>query len=149
MLMPCELLKAYIEAQGELMGAAPGGVVEGPADAIQQERGVLVLSDVGLAGRELYANTTRRRVSVRCLAKTIDRAGLIAQRLVTACDRKSRIQVRQPSDGQVYLVLFMEVNGGPTLHRDSEVTWEELVFVEMWIHMTPVGDVRAPSGRTG
>jgi hypothetical protein len=147
MLSVSELLMTYLLDWGGLADVASGGVVVGPATNFQQENGVLQLSDAGIAGRELYTNTTRRRISIRCLAPTIDQSERLSCAVIEACHRKRRIQQRLPSDGQIYLIIFMEVNGGPTLHRDSEVTWEMLVFVEMWVHTMPVGDVAAPRGK--
>jgi len=138
MLSVIELLKAYLDEQGELADVAVGGVRAGPADNIQQEAGVLVLADVGSAGKELWTNSTRRRISIRCLGPTIEHVGRLSRLVIDACHKKNRITQRLPSDDKKYLIHWMEVNGGPSLHRDSEVTWEMLVFVELWVHTVAI-----------
>jgi hypothetical protein len=145
MLSVIELLKAYLIDWG-IGDVAVGGVTAGAASNFEQEHGVLSLTDAGIASRELYTSTTRRRISIRCLSPTVDQTEQLSRLVIDACHRKHRVQQRLPSDGQVYLILFMEINGGPTMHRDSEVTWEMLVYVELWVHTIPVGDEYAPHG---
>lgn len=120
------------------MDVAMGGVRAGPADNVQQEAGVLVLADVGTAGREKYTPTTRRRISIRCLGPTIEHVGKLSRLVIDVCDKKNRVTQRLPSDDKKYLIHWMEINGGPSMHRDSEVTWEMLVFVELWVHTEPI-----------
>jgi len=138
MLSVIELLKAYLDEQGELADVAVGGVRAGPADNIQQDAGVLVLADAGSAGKELWTNSTRRRISIRCLGPTIEHVGRLSRLVIDVCHKKNRITQRLPSDDKKYLIHWMEVNGGPSLHRDSEVTWEMLVFVELWVHTVAI-----------
>lgn len=133
-----ELFRAYLEEQGELMDVAAGGVRAGPADNIQQEAGVLVLADTGMARRQIYTPTVWRRISIRCLGKTISKVEALSRQVINTCHKKNRITQRLPSDDKKYLIHWMEVNGGPSLHRDSEVTWEMLVFVELWVHTEPI-----------
>lgn len=139
MLSVSELLQGYLETRGDVIDAAPGGVCVGPADNAMQQAGCVVLTDQGTFGREIYTATERLRVSCRCLAPTTELAERIARSVVDACHRKTRVVMRQPSDGQDYLVHWIEVAGGYSIHRDSDVTWEGLLFVELWVGTCPIG----------
>lgn len=128
-----ELLQEYLNDDVGVKDAAPSGALVGPADHTQQQEGVISLMAAGTVRPEPDLPLQWLRIQARCLAASLAVSAAIGQAVVGAVHAVTRAAVRQPSDGQIYLVHCMFVNGGPSSHRDSEATWETLLFVEMLV----------------
>ena len=116
----------------------PGGVTVGPLDHEMQQAGGVALA---LAGRPKVheANVISARMSVRCVGPTLD----VADRIAFVIDAAAQMllfqrELAQQANGATYLVHFANVTAGPSHHRDSNATWEALMFVEMMMSLDPV-----------
>jgi len=110
-----ELIQAVLSANADLIEAAPGGVMVGPASHEQQQLGCVALNQEG-QGERVAAGIplVRHRMACRCLAPTGEVSETIT-RCITAClHDKSRRVVMQPSTGEKFLVHYTAVTGGPT-----------------------------------
>ena len=128
-----ELLRTYLSMDGDLETATPGGIRVGPCSHGQQQAGCISLMSAGLAELGTDLPLRRMRIEARCLAPELEQSETIGRELERVVDGASRVAVHQPSDGQDYLVHCMSVNGGPSSHRDSDVTWETLLFLEVLV----------------
>ena len=116
----------------------PGGVVVGPLNHEQQQLGGVALA---LAGRPRVheAAVINARMSVRCVGPTLD----VADRIAFVIDAAAQMllfhrELAHQFNGMEYLVHFANVTAGPSHHRDSNATWEALMFVEMMMSLDPV-----------
>lgn len=128
-------MMSYLEVMREALatlvqGEAQGGVVVGPATQEQLKAGVISLSSQGLAVSEPNLPILRARVTVRCLGPTIDVVARIADAVIAGLKTFSRVAVLQPSTGERFLVHSIVLSGGPALARDSETTWEVLLYLD-------------------
>ena len=124
------LVLAVLEGNAALAAAAPGGVLVGPPEHDEQQAGCVSLMEAGQPREEPDLPLMWLRLSARCLAPSLKQSSDIGTALYGAVHGLIRQVVRQLSDGHSYLLHCMFVNGGPSSHRDSDVTWETLVFIE-------------------
>lgn len=132
-----DLMRSYLNAQPLIIEHAPAGAVVGPADNNQQQAGVISITEGGLAGVDKSGLTTSIRLQFRCLAATPEQVDRIERAIHTVIHGRTRTVVRD-SSGAYYLFHWMAINGGPTTHRDSDVTWEGLMYAEVLIGMQAV-----------
>jgi hypothetical protein len=132
MVSVVEVMRTYLESDGDLTQAAPGGIRVGPCSFDEQQSGCIGLMLAGRAELDTGLPLRRFRIEARCLAPELGQSETICRELERVIDSGNRVVVRQPSDGQKYLVHFMTVNGGPSCRKDSDApTWETLLFVEV------------------
>ena len=113
-------------------------VVVGPLSGQQQQEGGVTLTDSGQGRVELYLPLLRPRIQMRCIAPTLSDAEAIARTVYDAIHGTTREVVVQESTGDTYLIHFLNVNGGPSAHLDTDETWEGLLFAEGMIGTSPV-----------
>jgi hypothetical protein len=135
-LSPVELLKDYLV--DEIGHEVPGGIVVGPLSDEQQQKGGISVMAAGLPKREKYVPVMWQRLQLRVIAPSLDIADAIAQHAFAALDEKSRIIMTQTSTGSQYLVHYIGVSGGPSMHFDSPETWEDLLFAEVMVGTQPI-----------
>jgi hypothetical protein len=120
-------------------------VVVGPLNDDQQKAGGVSLMDAGEARNELYAPLVWPRVQIRCIAPTLEETERIGRHVAFQLGGiRGRVVGEQTSTGDSYLVHTVNVNGGPSAHRDTDGTWEYLLFVETMMGTQPIP--AAPSG---
>lgn len=131
-ISPAELIRDVLVRLSD-PEIAPGGIVVGPANDSQQQAGVVSIVDAGMPTVELYTPVISVRTQVRCLAGTLD----MSDRIVRGCQRwldgRSRVLARQASTDRKYLIHYINVVAGPSMHYDSPETWETLLFAEVSI----------------
>lgn len=109
----------------------------GPLDHEQQQAGAV---NIVLAGRPRVDDTgllVDARLQLRCVGPTIDVVDRIAFVVDLVCQTISREPARQ-ANGDEYLVHRVNPVAGPSWHRDSNMTWEGLVFVELKAGLDPL-----------
>lgn len=127
-----DILMAYVPAS-----EVPGGFAVGPLSNDQQQSGAV---SIMLAGRPTLRNGhTNARLQMRCIAPTLDQCDRIAFVLDYVLQQLKRIEARQYSTGEIYLVHWIIPDAGPSHHRDSDATWEALLFAEMMIGEPALG----------
>lgn len=117
---------------------AASGAVVGPTNDAQQQSGVISCMASGLPVVELYVPMQSMRAQLRCLAGTLDEAEKISQRTMGFLQVRNRVVAYQASIGQRFLVHWVKVIAGPSMHYDSNETWETLLFAELMVHTTPL-----------
>ncbi len=113
-------------------------IVSGPATDKQQQAGVVQMVDAGLPVVELYVPTVTVRTQIRCLHGTLDIADTIARATVAALHGRGRTVARMKSTDRRYLIHYINITSGPSMHYDSAETWETLLFAESLIGTDPL-----------
>jgi hypothetical protein len=113
-------------------------VVVGPLSFLQQQAGGVSLMDSGEVRSETLP-LVRPRLQVRCIAPTLGQCEVIGRTVELAIQTQSGRQIiTQPSTGEQFLLHTMTVNGAPSAHRDTDSTWEYLLFAEAMMGTIPV-----------
>ena len=135
---PTELLKSILDQEipTELI---PGGVIVGSCTDAAIQAGCVSLMDAGQPRRERYLPLVSVRAQIRCLAPTLDHIDRIARGVYDRLDQRGRIVAVLRSTGEEYLIHRVNLEVGPSFHRDSAENWEALLFAEMLIGLDPVG----------
>ena len=114
-------------------------IIVGPASHEQQQDGVVSLMDAGKGREELYVPLVRPRIQMRVIAPSLAECETIAQHIATAITNVNQRMVgHQASTGENYLVHTIVGSGGPSAHRDTEETWEYLLFAEALMGTVPI-----------
>lgn len=113
-------------------------VIVGPADHHQQQGGVASIMDAGKEGIEPYLPLVKPRFQIRCIAPTLSRCEFIGTHVAYALGDVSTRLVARQVDGVQYLVHSVTVTSGPSAHRDTDGTWEYLLFATALIGTTPI-----------
>lgn len=132
-----EIVRRMLNAQSVLIAQAPAGAVVGPASDEQQVQGVVSIMEAGLAGVDENGITLGQRLSLRCLSHSLEQTERISRAVYTVAHGRGRTIVADASNNS-YLIHSVLVNGGPSTHKDSDVTWESLMFIEVLMAVTPV-----------
>lgn len=136
-ISPAELAGDILRRLGP-PGLAPAGVVTGPANDDQQQRGVISIMQAGLPTIELYTPVQWMRCQIRCLAGTLAEADQISFGVNAFLHGRGRTVGRMASTDHRYLVHMINVVAGPSMHYDSPETWETLLFAELMIGTDPL-----------
>lgn len=112
-------------------------VVVGPATNEQQQAGVISVTDSGPLRSERYIPVVYPRLQIRCMAHDVSVSDRIGWHVYDILHNRHR-QVVTDSTDMSWLVHRTEVLSGPSLHYDSQATWEQLLFVETMIGREPV-----------
>jgi hypothetical protein len=86
------------------------------------------LMDAGNEGLESYLPLVKPRFQIRCIADTLERCEQIGRHAALTLDGIDGRMVVQQANGEAYLVHGVSVSGGPSAHRDTDGTWEYLLF---------------------
>ena len=114
-------------------------VVVGPANHVEQQEGVISILDAGVGRQELYLPLVYPRMQLRCIAPSMEECERIGRHVGFAFnDFPGRMIGHQDSDGNDYLVHTLTASGGPSAHRDTDNTWEYLMFAETMMGTIPV-----------
>lgn len=140
-ISPSELLKVIMD--DELDPEIVPNVVVGGADNDQQDAGVVSLMDAGTQKPELYTKLLWVRSQIRCLHPDLATVDVIGRHVYDVLQEygKKRHVVGQPSTGNLYLVNGIYVSTGPSMHKDSQETTEDLLFASVCVHSDPVGTI--------
>lgn len=136
-ISPAELLRDVLTRLSD-PDLAPAGVIVGPATDAEQQAGVISLMDAGMPVTEFYVPTISVRTQVRCLAGTLEAADRIGRGVQRDLNGRTRVLARMASTDKKYLIHFINMGQGPSMHLDSAETWELLMGVEMTIGTDPV-----------
>lgn len=136
-ISPAELIRAFLTDRLN-PDIIPGGVVVGPAEDAQIQAGCISIMDAGTPQTEMYARLVRVRTQVRCLAPQLDQIDRIARAVQDAVDQTGRVVITQPSTENSYLMHYLVMSAGPSMHRDSEENFEALIFTEEMFGLDPV-----------
>lgn len=136
---PAEIVQYILTTYGEA-DFAPGGIIVGPATDVQQQAGVVSLTQAGLPVVERYVPSLLwMRCQVRCLAPTLDLADRLGRAVQRVLDTlPNRVLGYQASTDEWYLLHLSQTTAGPSHHYDSPETWESLLFAELMLSATPV-----------
>ena len=115
----------------------PGGVAIGSVSDDMIQSGCISLMDAGQPRRERYLPLVSVRPQIRCLAPSLDHIDRIARSVFDRLDQRGRLVAIQRSTGEEYLIHRINVDVGPSFHRDSDENWEALLFAEMLIGLEP------------
>lgn len=137
-LSPAELLRIILlnEVDARIVRGSPP-VIVGPATNEQQQAGVVSVTDSGPLRAERYIPVVYPRLQIRCMAHAIDVSDRIGYHVHDILQNRHRQVVTDSTDTQ-WLVHRVAVLSGPSLHFDSQATWEQLMFVEMMVGREPV-----------
>lgn len=113
-------------------------VVVGPASHDQQQAGVLSVMDAGAEAVEHYLPLVRPRFQIRCIAPTLERCEAIGRHTEQMLAGINTRVVGGQSDGDFYLVHSVTVSSAPSAHRDSDGTWEYLLFAGTMMGTSPI-----------
>jgi hypothetical protein len=130
-----ELVLAWTEPRYST-DLVPAGLVVGPADHDEQQRGVVSIVSAGRT-RPDQTNLYWARVQLRCIAPSLDEADRIGWHMHALFYDQGRAVVTQPSTGVAYLIHRSRVAAGPSHHFDTPGTWEALLFIEVGIQLDP------------
>lgn len=136
-ISPAELVADVLRRLGD-PDVAPAGIVVGPANDSQQQRGVVSVVSGGLPTIDKYSPVQWMRAQVRCLAGSLENADRIAQSVYRDLNGKQRFVGRMASTDQKYLIHLCNIGSGPSMHFDSPETWETLLFAELMIGTAPI-----------
>jgi hypothetical protein len=112
-------------------------VVVGPLSNAQQQEGGISIMDAGSGRDELYLPLAHPRLQLRCVGPSLDRSEQIGRHVAAALQDVLRFEVAQDSTGEKYLVHTCTITG-PSAHRDTEGTWEYLVFADTMMGTQPI-----------
>lgn len=133
---PAEVVADLLTRYGR--AAATYDVVVGPTTHEQKQAGVISLMAAGLPQIEKYVPLMWHRSQVRCFGGDLATADTIAglvQRDIHGLVRKTCYQA---SNDSWYLVHLSNITVGPSMHYDTEMSWETLLYAELLIADDPV-----------
>ena len=104
-------------------------VIVGPASHDEQQEGVASIMDASNEGIELYAPLVKPRFQVRCIGPTLSQSEEIGNHVAFRVNAAEGRHLIQQANGETYVVHSVYLSGGPSAHRDTDGTWEYLVFV--------------------
>lgn len=110
----------------------------GGADNASQQAGCVVISKVGVVTNNPHLPIDDDRLQVRCMHHQYANAEQIGQHVLDLLHVRHRELVTQESSGHTYLIHRTQRLAGPTMHWDSETTWESLAFYEVMCGSYPV-----------
>lgn len=126
---PSQIIKILVEALGLTAKV-------GPLNDAEQQEGAVSIMAAGMPVVELYSPLVSVRPQFRCVAGTLKKANDMA--LAIQLGLPSGRQIVQQLDGDSYLVHRVNIDAGPSMHFDSEETWETLLFGEVLFGTVPV-----------
>lgn len=128
-ISPAQILRILVEQLG--LTARVGAL----SDADQQAGAVSIMT-AGMPRVEVYSPLVTVRPQFRCVAPSL----VIADQLALAIQigLPSGRQVVQQADGDSYLMHYLTIDSGPSMHFDSEETWETLIFGDAMFGTVPV-----------
>lgn len=136
MLSPVEVMRTLMEAS--IDHDVVSNFIIGPVSEKDQMTAAVQIMDAGQGAEELYLPLIRPRFQLRCVAPDLGRCEIIGRTVQYTLDAlPARVVVPQPSSGESFLVHYVNVTGGPSAHRDSEGTWEYLVFADTMMDQRP------------
>jgi hypothetical protein len=138
LISPSELIQTYIATSCDPTVLNPLNVVTGPLSHAQQQEGGVSLTDAGLPDIALDAPVIWLRSQMRIINPKLSTADTITRHVFSLVHRKNRIIALQPSNGHEYLIHVLYVTAGPSQHKDTEVSYEELMFANAMIGTEPV-----------
>lgn len=114
-------------------------VVVGPLSEEQQRAGGISIMDAGLGKPDSTGLVTSPRMQLRCMGPNLGRVESIARHAGFNLDNiRGRVVAHQGSTNEDFLVHTVSVDSGPSAHRDTDETWEYLIFAEAMMGTTPV-----------
>jgi hypothetical protein len=111
----------------------------GPLSPDEQRAGAVSVMDAGSGADEMYLPLIHPRFQLRCIAPTLESCERLGRHVGFALTLlPARVAGLQVSNGRTYLVHQIHVTGGPSAHRDTEGTWEYLLFADTMMGTVPV-----------
>lgn len=136
-ISPAEMMKWVVEEYTS-RDICPHVVVGGLSQS-EQEAGGVALMDAGNGTVEKYLPLVRPRVQLRCIAPSLAQVEVITRHVGDALTNvPPRIAAFQASTDEHYLLHYVMVSGGPSMHWDTEETWEGLLFADTMFSTTPI-----------